>query len=570
MCNGIEYDFGQIRPPGGSTYFQSETSSNNAFYFGLEGTGLPKSIPGCAFQPGVNSDGNVGGLAVGSTLCFSTGKLASQQWYLNDTAGRSNQVITVLFTGGQQGLQTKLQVTCDVDQVQPLFPTVLPPQTDPSVLVIPVRSKFACNDSPTRPPSIDGLPYCPDVCSVDYGRCIAADYTPRQCLDFANKGFLCKSTTTLQKCDATGFLAKQPLCPGQMRFVSCMSCTPTCETPNPATCGGDCAPGCQCPPDTPIWDEAIASCVVQDDCPREGDCDQAIVKNYLGMAIADAFCPSRAQGAVCHPTCEHSVCVPRPSFEGRDKYAALCGQLDKTACGARPEPGSKTGWTHRCIWADPTSGEDPTFECNGGSWELTDPGSCPIGAGGSAGIVGPACRAVAASQCISQGACGVERGQCAVKVQSVADTCKFPCIGVESGSTENMVKCARCLYTSFASKNSSSEFDANDEMFGVPFGVVRAQANGSNVTGIQTCCGCLPSLFAQLPGGFIPADVLPTLMQSPCKMHDPLQDDDANMDDDEVHRAGLDLAPSFVADATGWLAAQISAMANCVYTAFSY
>ena len=75
-----------------------------------------------AFQPGVNSDGNVGGLAVGSTLCFSTGKLASQQWYLNDTAGRSNQVITVLFTGGQQGLQTKLQVTCDVDQVQPLFP----------------------------------------------------------------------------------------------------------------------------------------------------------------------------------------------------------------------------------------------------------------------------------------------------------------------------------------------------------------------------------------------------------------------------------------------------------------
>ena len=138
-----------------------------------------------------------------------------------------------------------------------------------------MRSKFACNDSPTRPPSIDGLPYCPDVCSVDYGRCIAADYTPRQCLDFANKGFLCKSTTTLQKCDATGFLAKQPLCPGQMRFVSCMSCTPTCETPNPATCGGDCAPGCQCPPDTPIWDEAIASCVVQDDCPREGDCDQA-------------------------------------------------------------------------------------------------------------------------------------------------------------------------------------------------------------------------------------------------------------------------------------------------------
>merc|ERR1712127_732945 len=206
--------------------------------------------------------------------------------------------------------------------------------------------------------------------------------------------------------------------------------------------------------------------------------------------------------------------------------------------------GSPNDWTHRCIWADSTTGENPTFECNGGHWELTDPGSCPIGADGSAGIVGPACRALATSQCLAQGECADgARNQCALKVQSVAGVCKFPCIGIESGSTENMVKCARCVYTAFASNNNTDlAVTAAAAAAATPLGASEAEEvfgvsdrGRTNVTDIQTCCGCLPSLFAQLPGGFIPSDVLPTVMQSPCKMHDPLQDDDANMDDDEVH-----------------------------------
>ena len=209
---------------------------------------------------------------------------------------------------------------------------------------------------------------------------------------------------------------------------------------------------------------------------------------------------------------------------------------------------------------------------------MTDPGSCPIGAGGSAGIVGPACRALATSQCLAQGDCGTALPQCALKVQSVADVCKFPCIGIESGSTENMEICARCVYNAFASNSTGNHTNNTNVVVGHGEGWGPASSYvgddaANNVTGIQTCCGCLPSLFEQLPGGFIPSDVLPTVMQSPCKMHDPLQDDDANMDDDEVtkHSNVLDAEfertqPSFAGEPLEWVAAGIYSMLKSIST----
>lgn len=538
-CNKITYDFSKIRPPDGSKYFTAKVGSNDTLYFDMVGDGLNASTPGCSFQKDY-TEGNVGGLAVGaSDLCFSVGKVEKQKWYLNGTSDPLNQVVSVVFRGGQNDVETRLEVTCDPSQEEPFFPSTLPAQADLNVIVIPVRSKYACSSKAVRPPSIDGLPYCLETCSKDWEKCVAKDtsYSARQCLDFANKGFLCKSDSIPTKCDATGFLKKTPLCPGQMRFVSCIACRPTCQTPSPTSCSGDCAPGCKCPLETPYWDAAVGSCVAELDCPRTGDCDQAIVQNYLGMPIASSFCPSRAQGAICNPTCEHNLCVPRPSFDSRDKYAPLCAQLDKKECGARKNYFSSTPWSHRCIWADPTSGTNPAFECNGGSWELVDPGSCPIGSGESSGVVGPACRALSASQCIAEANCtATAKDQCGAEVQRIAGKCKFPCIAVESGSKANMERCARCVYTEFqatySANRSALQLRSNQRPGGGGGGGALA---GTNVTDIQTCCGCLPSLFASLPGGFIPTDVLPTVMQSPCMLHDPLQDDDWNMDDDAVN-----------------------------------
>ena len=225
--------------------------------------------------------------------------------------------------------------------------------------------------------------------------------------------------------------------------------------------------------------------------------------------------------------------MPRPSFEGRDKYAALCAELKKKEeCGARKVLGSPHEWSHRCIWAEPAVSEDPSFVCNGGNWELTNPGSCPIGNGETSGVVGPACRALVSSQCIEEADCTTAvQGQCSPVVEMVAKKCKFPCIAIESGSKANMEKCARCVYNVFSSNKTTVSYNHGN-------GVGRNKGSfglaSANVTNLQTCCGCLPALFSKLAGGFIPTDVLPTVMRSPCPMHDPLQDDDLNMDDDEV------------------------------------
>ena len=206
-CNKITYDFSKIRPPDGSKYFTAKVGSNDTLYFDMVGDGLNASTPGCSFQKDY-TEGNVGGLAVGaSDLCFSVGKVEKQKWYLNGTSDPLNQVVSVVFRGGQNDVETRLEVTCDPSQEEPFFPSTLPAQADLNVIVIPVRSKYACSSKAVRPPSIDGLPYCLETCSKDWEKCVAKDtsYSARQCLDFANKGFLCKSDSIPTKCDATGF-----------------------------------------------------------------------------------------------------------------------------------------------------------------------------------------------------------------------------------------------------------------------------------------------------------------------------------------------------------------------------
>ena len=166
-----------------------------------------------------------------------------------------------------------------------------------------------------------------------------------------------------------------------------------------------------------------------------------------------------------------------------------------------------------------------------------------------------------------------------------------------------MVQCARCVYMHFGTNGATPSGSAARRLRVVKappqprglrvmvedeesFGPV---ASTANVTSIQTCCGCLSALFSQLPGGFIPTDVLPTVMQSPCKMHDPLQDDDANMDDDEVQNTFLGMAgqalpvtaaatataaaaaaadPSFIDEPLEWISACIADVVESVSAMF--
>ena len=113
-----------------------------------------------------------------------------------------------------------------------------------------------------------GLPYCPDDCASSWEKCIGNNYGSRACLEYANAGYLCSL-----RCDGTGFLSKNPLCPGEMRFVSCMRCQPTCSNSHPVECADSskpCSAGCICPPDRPIWDDALGTCVDSQNCPRGG------------------------------------------------------------------------------------------------------------------------------------------------------------------------------------------------------------------------------------------------------------------------------------------------------------
>lgn len=105
-----------------------------------------------------------------------------------------------------------------------------------------------------------------------------------------------------------------------------------------------------------------------------------------------------------------------------------------------------------------------------------------------------------------------------------------------------------------------------------------ADGSARNITSIQACCGCLKDMFHDL--NFIPPSLFVELMKSPCKTHDPLNDDDTHMDDDEValeqqREEGfewdgvaeevaqlLDTASGYMQCAGDWLGVQVAALAS--------
>jgi hypothetical protein len=81
--------------------------------------------------------------------CYSVGLVAQQAWEI-DTS-QNPQVFTITFSGGQDGRQSILTVTCDPSGGDPVF--TVKGETRTMVYEVDVTSKFACSSGPAPPPS---------------------------------------------------------------------------------------------------------------------------------------------------------------------------------------------------------------------------------------------------------------------------------------------------------------------------------------------------------------------------------------------------------------------------------
>merc|ERR1711935_1062632 len=154
-CNGQEYDFSQIQPSDGNSYFSGPDANNEyMFYFQMTGGGLPSddgSMPYCTFGAGTNTGNSAGQGEITGDSCFPIGLVAQQSWEIDTT--QNPQVIQVTFSGGQEGRQTVLSVTCDPSADDPTF--TAKGETRTQVYEVDVTSKFGCSGSPA-PPSPPG------------------------------------------------------------------------------------------------------------------------------------------------------------------------------------------------------------------------------------------------------------------------------------------------------------------------------------------------------------------------------------------------------------------------------
>merc|ERR1711935_101671 len=154
-CNGQEYDFSQIQPSDGNSYFSGPDANNEyMFYFQMTGGGLPSddgSMPYCTFGAGTNTGNSAGQGEITGDSCFPIGLVAQQSWEIDTT--QNPQVIQVTFSGGQEGRQTVLSVTCDPSADDPTF--TVKGETRTLVYELDVTSKFGCSGSPA-PPSPPG------------------------------------------------------------------------------------------------------------------------------------------------------------------------------------------------------------------------------------------------------------------------------------------------------------------------------------------------------------------------------------------------------------------------------
>ena len=113
----------KIQPPGGNSYFSgADANFEYMFYFQMTGGGLPSddgSMPYCTFAVD-RAHGNAAGQGeITGDSCFPIGLVNQQSWEIDTT--QDPQVIRVTFSGGQEGRQTLLKVTCDPTANDPTF-----------------------------------------------------------------------------------------------------------------------------------------------------------------------------------------------------------------------------------------------------------------------------------------------------------------------------------------------------------------------------------------------------------------------------------------------------------------
>jgi hypothetical protein len=96
----------------------------------------------------VSSNVKIGQGEITGDTCYSVGLVAQQAWEI-DTS-QNPQVFTITFSGGQDGRQSILTVTCDPHGGDPVF--TVKGETRTMVYEVDVTSKFACG-GPIPPPS---------------------------------------------------------------------------------------------------------------------------------------------------------------------------------------------------------------------------------------------------------------------------------------------------------------------------------------------------------------------------------------------------------------------------------
>ena len=157
-CNGVEYDFSQIQSSDGNSYFSGPDKNNEfMYYFQMTNGGLPTDdglMPYCTFSAGVKTGNSVGQGEINGSSCFPIGAVSHQQWQIDTT--QNPQIIWITFSGGQNGRQTVLSVTCDPSANDPTF-IAGGGGREQLVYKLDMTSKYACNlpppPSPAPPPS---------------------------------------------------------------------------------------------------------------------------------------------------------------------------------------------------------------------------------------------------------------------------------------------------------------------------------------------------------------------------------------------------------------------------------
>jgi hypothetical protein len=122
------------------------------YYFQMAGGGLPNAagaMPYCTFADGQDSGNSMGQGEITGDTCFPIGLVAQQSWVI-DTS-QNPQVITITFSGGQEGRQSVVTVTCDPSADDPTY--TVKGETRTMVYEVDMTSKYACGGGPPSPPS---------------------------------------------------------------------------------------------------------------------------------------------------------------------------------------------------------------------------------------------------------------------------------------------------------------------------------------------------------------------------------------------------------------------------------